>query len=135
MGEIRVAVRLTNEFDEMQGRRGQLPPERIRTFEAEGVVDTESIRCFIPPALAERLGLQVRGWRPARAADGPQRVFPLTSPIIFEILGQDTVEEALIAGDNVRIGHTVLAKLDLLADCPNQRLIPAHPDGPVSKVK
>jgi hypothetical protein len=35
------------------------------------------------------------------------------------------------------IGQTVLEKLDLLADCARQRLVPnpAHPDQPVTKVK
>jgi hypothetical protein len=53
------------------------------------------------------------------------------------MMGRDTLEEALVLGDEVLIGQTVREKLDLLADCPNRRLIPnpAHPDQPVSKVK
>ena len=49
-----------------------------------------------------------------------------------------TLEEALVLGDEVLIGQTVLdKKLDLLTDCANRRLVanPAHPDQPVSKVK
>ena len=54
-----------------------------------------------------------------------------------ECLRRDTLEEAMVLGDEVLIGQTVLEKLDLLADCANQRLIPnpAHPDQPVTKVK
>jgi hypothetical protein len=54
----------------------------------------------------------------------------------FEILGRDTIEEALVLGDEVLIGQTVLEKLDLQADCANRRLVPnpAHPDQLVSKV-
>jgi hypothetical protein len=53
------------------------------------------------------------------------------------VMGRDTLEEALVLGDEVLIGQTVLEKLDLLADCANRRLVanPAHPDQPVSKVK
>jgi hypothetical protein len=60
-----------------------------------------------------------------------------TSPVIIESLGRDTLEEALVLGDEVLIGQTVLEKLDLLADCANNRLLPnpAHPDQPVSKIK
>ena len=45
--------------------------------------------------------------------------------------------EALVLGDEVLIGQTVLEKLDLLADCVHRRLVPnpAHPDQPVSNVK
>ena len=52
-------------------------------------------------------------------------------------MGPDTVEEALVLGDEVLIGQTVLEKLDMLVDCVNQRLVPnpAHPDQPVTKVK
>ena len=61
----------------------------------------------------------------------------MTEPIIFDLLGRDTADEALVLGDEVLIGQTVLEKLDLLADCANRRVIPnpAHPDGPVTKVK
>ena len=47
------------------------------------------------------------------------------------------IDGKLVLGDEVRIGHTVLGKLDLRPDCANRRLIPnpAHPDQPVSKVK
>ena len=40
-------------------------------------------------------------------------------------------------GNEVIIGQTVLEKLDVLADCVNQRLVPnpAHPDQPGAKVK
>ncbi|MCP4701507.1 MAG: clan AA aspartic protease, partial [Gammaproteobacteria bacterium] len=54
-----------------------------------------------------------------------------------ELEGRDTLEEALIIGDEVLIGQTVLEKLDLLVDCQNRKVLPnpAHPDQPVSKIK
>jgi hypothetical protein len=47
------------------------------------------------------------------------------------------LEEALVLGDEVLIGQTVLEKPDLFVDCQGQRLVPnpAHPDRPVAKVK
>lgn len=70
-------------------------------------------------------------------ADGRKDTVGITGPVLVDVLDRDTVEEALILGDEVRIGQTVLEKLDLLVDCTNQRVIPnpAHPDQPVSKVK
>jgi hypothetical protein len=52
-------------------------------------------------------------------------------------MSRNSIDDALILGDEVLIGQTVLEKLDLLADCPNQRLVPnpAHPDQPVLKVR
>ena len=56
--------------------------------------------------------------------------------MIVEINGRDTLEEALVLGDEVLIGQTVLEKLDLFVDSRG-RLIPnpAHPDQPITKVK
>jgi hypothetical protein len=70
-------------------------------------------------------------------ADGHNEVVTVTGPIIFEIQTRNTIEEALILGDEVLVGQTVLEKLDLLADCHSQRLVPnpAHPDQPVLKIR
>ncbi|MCL6446965.1 MAG: hypothetical protein K6U04_02260 [Armatimonadetes bacterium] len=83
------------------------------------------------------MGLALRGRRVAECADRRKEAVGVTEPLIIEIEGRDTLEEALVLGDEVIIGQTVLEKLDLFVDCVNQRLIPnpAHPDQPVSKVK
>ncbi len=137
MGEIRVKVQLTNAIDEALARRGQLDAELIRTYEADAMVDTGAIRSVIPAQILEALGLRTRGQRVAQYADGREENVGVTEPLVFRLLGRDTLEEALVLGDEVLIGQTVLEKLDLLADCAGRRVIPnpAHPDQPVSKVK
>ena len=45
------------------------------------------------------------------------------------------IGDSLILGDEVLIGQTLLEKMDLLVDCTRQRLVPAHPEGPVNKLK
>ena len=137
MGEIRVKVILTNSADEMAHRRRKLKKSAIRRFEADALVDTGAVRSVIPIHVMEKLGVLERGKRVAEYADGRKDTVGITEPIIFDIFGRDTLEEALVLGDDVLIGLTVLNKLDLLADCANRRLVPnpAHPDQPVSKVK
>jgi hypothetical protein len=61
MNDIRANVLLRNAMDEACVRRGMLAPDQVRTCEINAAVDTESVRCLIPPAIAERLGLEVRG--------------------------------------------------------------------------
>jgi clan AA aspartic protease len=114
-----------------------LAADQIRTFETDAMVDTGAVRCVVPTRIVQRLGAEIRGQRTADYADGRTETVGMTEPIIFDIQGRDTADEALVLGDEVLIGQTVLEKLDLLADCANRRLIPnpAHPDGPVSKVK
>lgn len=137
VGEIRIDTKLTNAIDEGLARRGAIRKEEIRRCSVNAMVDTGAVRSVIPVQVAQQLGIEVRGQRVAEYADGRHDIVDVTEPIVFEILGRDTLEEALIIGDEVLIGQTVLEKLDLLADCANRRLVPNpdHPDQPVSKVK
>jgi predicted aspartyl protease len=129
MGEIREKIRLTNAVDEALARRGTLPADQVRRLEVTAVVDTGAVMSVIPIHVAERLGLQMRGHRVARYADGRTESAAVTEPIVFECQNRDTLEEAMVLGDEVLIGQTVLEKLDLLADCIGQRLVP-HPERP-----
>ena len=137
MGEVRVAVRLTNAVDEGMVRRGMLTPDQVRTYQADALVDTGAVRTVIPPQVAARLGLGIRGQRMAEYADGRTEAVSVTEPLVVEIDGRDTLEEALILGDEVLIGQTVLEKLDLFVDSRGRRLVPnpAHPDQSITKVK
>jgi clan AA aspartic protease len=137
MGEVRVRARLTNAVDEALARRGMLAPERVRTYDADALVDTGAVRVVLPPEVVSRLGLGTRGQRVAEYADGRREAVGVTEPLVIELEGRDTLEEALVLGDEVLIGQTVLEKLDLFVDCQRRRLVPnpAHPDQPVTKVK
>lgn len=137
MGEVRVKVKLTNALDDALFRRGQLARDEVRVYEADALVDTGAVRSVIPTHVVEKLDVGIRGNRVAEYADGRKESVELTEPVLFDLMGRDTMEEALVLGDEVLIGQTVLEKLDLLVDCANQRVIPnpAHPDQPVTKVK
>jgi clan AA aspartic protease len=137
MGEIRVTVRLTNAVDDEMARIGKIARSEVRFYDADALVDTGAVRSVIPQHVVDKVGASIRGKRVAEYADGRKDAVGLTGPILFDVMGRDTMEEALVLGDEVLIGQTVLEKLDLLADCANRRLIPnpAHPDQPVTKVK
>lgn len=137
MGEVRARVVITNAVDEALARRGQLSVDQIRSYEADALVGTGAVRSIIPTHVVERLGLTIRGQRVVEYADGRKDVVDVTGPVLFTILDRDTMEEALVLGDEVLIGRTVLEKTDVLVDCNSRRVIPnpAHPDQPVTKVK
>ena len=137
MGEVRVRTKLTNAIDEALARRGQLSPDEVRSYEADATVDTGAVSSVLPVHVVQQLGLLIRRQRVAEYADGRHDVVGVTEPVVFEILGRDTLEETFVLGDEVLIGQTVLEKMDLLVDCTNRRVIPnpAHPDQPVSKIK
>jgi clan AA aspartic protease len=137
MGEVRVKAVLTNAVDEDLARRGQIRPDQIRRYEAQALVDTGAVRSCLPAHVVEQLGLSLRGQRVAEYADGRKDIVAVTGPVVIHIEGRDTLEEALVLGDEVLIGQTVVEKIDMWVDCVHQRLAPnpAHPDQPVSKVK
>jgi hypothetical protein len=137
MGEVKVRVRLTNAVDEALVRRGQLAADQMRVYEAKVLVHTGAVRSVLPSHVVQLLGLAIRGQRVAEYADGRREAVGVTEPLIIEVDGRDTLEEALVSGDEVIIGQTVLEKIDMFVDCTNQRLVPnpAHPDQPISKVK
>ena len=136
MGEVRVAVRLTNAVDEGLVRRGLLAPEQIRTYETDALVDTGATRTVVPQHVVQRLGLTVSSELTVQYADGPPVVVGVTEPLRVDVHGRGTYDEALVLGDEVLIGQTVLEKLDWVVDCQGQRLVqnPRHPDGPVNRV-
>ena len=137
MGETRVKALLINAVDEALAQSGQLASDQIRKYEADALVDTGAVRSVFPAHVVQQLGLSTRGQRVAEYADGRKEAVGVTGPVIINIDGRDTLEEALILGDEVLIGQTVLGKLDLIVDCNNGRVMPnpAHPDQPVTKVK
>jgi len=137
VGEVRTIANLTNAIDEALVRRGQIRPDQVRTYQADALVDTGAVRTVLPVHVVQQLGLKITGERIAEYADGRKDAVGVTEPLKIDIVGRTTVEEALVLGDEVIIGQTVLETLDLHVDCANKRLFPnpAHPDQPVVKIK
>jgi clan AA aspartic protease len=137
MGEVRTMVTLTNATDQVLVRRGKLRPEEVHTYRADALVDTGAVRMVLPTHVAQQLDLAIRGNRVVELADGRKETVGVTEPVEIDIDGRNTIEDALVLGDEVIIGQTVLEVLDLLVDCAKRRLVPnpAHPDQPVVKIK
>lgn len=136
MGAVRVTVKLTNAIDEALVHRGMLNPKLLRVYEAEALIDTGAVRTVLPAAIAEQLGLRIRGQQIAQFANGTEESVGLTEPVIIEIDGRETTEATFVTGNMILIGQTVLETLDLLVDCKNQRLIPNpdHPDHAILRI-
>lgn len=135
MGSVYVKVKLTNAIDEGLARRGQIDFADMRAVETDALVDTGAVRSAIPAEIIERIGILIRDTETVEYADGRTEAVGLTEPIIFEINGRDTLEEAFVLGDEVLIGQTVLEKMSLLVDCTNQKLIQAPANRSANKVR
>ena len=137
MGEVRVRVRITNSADAQAAQAGRLSADRVRSVEAEALVDTGAVRSCVPAPLIERLGLLPFESSLVEYADGRKEPVGLVDGLRFEVMNRRTGDEALILGAEVLLGETLLEKMDLNVDCLHHRLVPnpAHPDVVVSKVK
>ncbi len=137
MGAVHVKVKLTNAIDEAMVSRGVLAPHLLRECETQALVDTGALTIAIPKEIVEQLGLRIRGQQVARYANGFEERIDVTEAVLIECQGRETVDEALVVGDEVMLGQVILEKLDLLVDCKNQRLIPnpVNPDYPVAIIK
>jgi len=135
MGEVRIRVRLFNNADANASAEGKLPPEKVRVLEADAMVDTGAVRSCIPAPLLERLGIKPYDRVSVELADGRKSDVGIADGVRFEIMQRRSSDDALILGNEVLIGQTLLEKMDLLVDCTRQRLVPAHPEGAVNKLK
>ena len=135
MGEVRVKVKLSNVADQALAAAGQLTPDQIRYVEIEVMVDTAAVRSCIPAPLLERLGLKPYDQVTVELADGRKSDVGIADGVRFEIMQRRSSDDALILGDEVLIGQTLLEKMDLLVDCARRCLVPAHPEGAINKLK
>ena len=143
MGEIHHRIRLENLYDRFRADDGVLSGEDVRRIEIRGLVDTGARTLSLPEDVAERLGLRKISQVKVTYADGRTDVREIVGPLMLTINlgplgGVDTSDDirqatfdavVLPAGSTVLIGQIVLERLDLLADCPNERLI-SNPDSP-----
>jgi predicted aspartyl protease len=136
MGQVKIEITLRNARDVVMARLGHLPPAQVHTYTTQGLIDTGATRSVLPPFVAERLGLIRLSRTAARYAHGLLEEVDVTEPFLVDILGRETSDDAMVLGEDVLLGVTILEKLDLLVDCTHQRLIPnpAHPDQPVFRI-
>lgn len=137
MDEVRVKVKLTNAANQSMARRGKMKQEEVRFYEADAMVDTGAVSTVLPADVVKILGLDTPEQRGVQYADERAEIVPVTEAIVIEVRRRRTSDEALVLGDEVLIGQTILEKLDLHVDCANNRVIPnpAHPDQAITKVK
>ena len=136
MGQVHVRVLLTNYREAVLARLGQLDESQVHHYETEALIDTGAVRSVLPPAVADRLGLLRLERTEAKYANSGVEEVDVTEAITVEILGRRMVTTAMVLGEHVLLGVTVLEELDFAVDSARQRLIPNQGtwDQPVFRV-
>jgi clan AA aspartic protease len=136
MGQVHVQVTLTNYREALMARLGQLDASRVHHYETEALIDTGAVRSVLPPAVADRLGLLRLDRTEAKYANSGVEEVDVTEVFTVEILGRRTTTTAMVLGEHVLLGVTVLEELDFAIDSARQRLMPNQGtwDQPVFRV-
>src|SRR5437868_1662912 len=108
MGEVRVKVKLINSGDEYMARRGAISKDEVRTYETDALVDTGSVWPVLPIDVVQKLGLELPRKTSATLANASNIIVDVSEPVGISIDGRRTTLEALVTGDEVLIGQTVL---------------------------
>ena len=154
MGEIVASMELENTLDRDNASDGFGDESTVRRATVEGVVDAGVVMLVLPEDVVGRLGLRTqrqvavvyadeRGAfsEGARGACPSQEkeLRPVAGPVTIHIGNRSMITDCVVGPPSSKplIGHIVLARLDLVADCRNRTLgpRPESPDRPVLKMK
>ena len=109
----------------------QRPPVRA-------VADTGAMMLALPADVVSRLGIVEVGSVNAICADGRRGDLPFAGPLTVRIGDRVMATDCVVvpAGADALIGHIVMERLDLIADCTHQTLgpRPESPDRPLLRV-
>ena len=132
MGEVEVKVDLENAVDRQLVRRGQLDERGVRKLSTRLLFDSGAVRLVLPQDHVEALGLLEIGKIIVRYADERKEERPLAGIVTVKVGDRVTDVDCVVGPPNSEplLGQEVLEVLDLLVDCPNQRLIP-RPESPI----
>src|SRR5260370_13887065 len=136
VGRFKVECEVANDDDLARGRHGVLPADRVRRQTISGVVDPGGAMLVLPDAVVKELGLRVGNKIKVRYADGRRAQRREAKGVYVELLGRNTIFDALIEPkrDTALIGAIVLEALDLLVDSRPARLVPRDPHGPIYQI-
>lgn len=123
MAQVPVHVTLTSAREFVMACLGRLAPEAVHTCEVEARIDTEHTPSVMPEPLVGRLNLN--GWpREAWRPDGTWGEAVVTEPVQVKLFGRPATIEALVMGEQVRLGTTVLTSTDLRWDAASGEFRP-----------
>lgn len=131
MGEIRETIQLENALDRGGFEANYIQEDEIRSVEIEAIADTGARTLALPEDVVERLGVKKQREVKVSYADDRREMRDIVGPINVTVAGRTTVVDAIVlpAGSQVLLGQIILERLDLVADCVEERLVPS-PDSP-----
>ncbi len=133
MGRVLVATKLYNDYDWARAEAGELNPERIRSLEVDGLVDTGATMLVLPEEIVTQLGVPIVRQATVTYANGRQEPRDVAAGLRIEIQEREARVEAIVEapGTRVLVGQVPLEVMDLFVD-PRKGTIGPRPESPDS---
>jgi len=129
VGRFSVDLEVANYADIIRAEDGTLPLAKVRRRTIRAVVDSGATKLVLPEALVKELGLPRGDKIKVRYADGRTAQRRGAEGVYVELLGRHGTFTAVVEPnrESALLGAIVLEDLDLLVDCPNERIVPRDP--------
>ena len=137
MGRVTVEFVLSNYADMKLLEAGYLTPDRVRRVTMNGVIDTGTTRLVLPQGVCDMLGLPMTGQSVLRYADHRREKRNVVSDAHVAFLGRGGVFNAIVepTRSDALIGAIVMEDLDMIVDCPGQKVVPRESDSILTEVE
>jgi len=131
MGEVRVDVELTNEWDALRLRNGQIPATEVRRTTVSALVDTGAVMLLMPQDLIDALGIERTDRAIVTLANDERIELDVAGPLGIVAAGRRWVTDCLVGPPQCEplVGQLLLERLDLIID-PLKRTIHPRPESP-----
>jgi len=132
MGEVVVSLKLENTTDREIVARGLIKEADVRTLETKAVADSGAAMLVLPQDQVEALGLRIVGKVIVEYADERKEERPLARGVTVYVNGRNANVDCIVGppASEPLLGQVPLEVMDLLVDCPRQRLTP-RPESPL----
>jgi len=137
MGEVYAEITLKNGGDLVLARKGLMPEQGIRSVTINALVDTGAMTLVMGEKLRKELGLDIVKTRTATLAGGSKSNCNITEPVEIYWNERSSSVQAWVLPDeeDVLLGLIPLEEMDLIVDPKNQKLVGAHGDEMMGKIK
>src|SRR5258707_11568014 len=137
VGRISIDLEVANYGDIAMAQRGALPKDKVRRQTVRAIVDSGATKLVLPEKVVKALGLPLGDKIKVRYADGRTAQRRGAEGAYVELLGRHGTFTAVVEPkrETALLGAIVLEDLDLLIDCPNERIVPRDPKGVVHEIQ
>jgi len=137
VGRISIDLEVANYSDIALSQRGVLPKDKVRRQTVRAIVDSGATKLVLPEKVVKALGLPPGDKITVRYADGRTAQRRTAEASYVSLLGRHGTFTAVVEPkrETALLGAIVLEDLDLIVDCPNERVVPRDPKREIHEIE